>query len=999
MTRIFNIDLTNYQSVVIGDGCSPIPEAAVALAINTTDKGFLAPRLTNAERNAIAGALPIGLLIFNLTSNAFEYWDGTAWIQVGSGAGSGATGPTGPAGTPGGPTGPTGSAGTIGVDGATGPTGPSVTGPTGTSGAAGVTGPTGPSVTGPTGAASTIPGPTGPGGGGGEANTTSNQGAGAGLALAKVGADLPFKSLVAGNNIELVQNANDITINDTLGSALIAGSWEFNVSTTAADPGFQQFSLDDSTISNVTAIYINESALQNFDINTIGSFLAVGYRIFIQQKNDTTNAALFTITGGLTNNTGWWTIPVTVVSSLNLYDAGGDCSIIFDLSGVSTGPTGPKGATGPTGNAGAKGATGPTGVTGATGSTGSTGPTGVAGIDGPTGPTGIAGVDGPTGPTGVDGIDGPTGPTGPSVTGPTGLSVTGPTGSTGSAGVTGPTGPSVTGPTGPNDGMSITLAQPGGFPTDGSFSPGAATFTDSTLVTDAIDELNEILSLLVPAQPSNLSTGVITVASVGTSPLKAAGTAPDNTAGGSIPASPNTAGNTVVVTNVSSRVTSAAPSTNTLTLKGSGTVGILAVAVNGSTAGNALAAFTSSASPASSTVGATVMTARTDFGTPGFWKSFSVQAVTSGLSQGWNRIQITHSTSGNTNEFYVLRDNVTTAPAVAGSISLAESGSPTYAYSSSVPHYGDTTASLDITNVTMTNLAGETYLNGNPFTFTGTNSIIASQAKSYANIGVTTPVARQTTSATTLSSQNVSINGTNQHASGLLQGTASNVNGSSSATNMTSTVILVKRGTAAASKVDEMSIPVSNLGASPNSNNAARRGGFSNTDQPALSGDAAWTSSSAIQVYDAVVAAGALTHNQINYSTGYLPVGPNLSSGRSGSQYFTCKFSRTSRSNFTITVTGTYSKCWVALPGVSDVTSTTQWWDMGVAFSGAGYPGDTGGGNGSNGCASGTVMSGSSGTFTCTFGTESSTNSTGNDIIVRFKLVSGNSITALSFSN
>ena len=548
--------------------------------------------------------------------------------------------------------------------------------------------------------------------------------------------------------------------------------------------------------------------------------------------------------------------------------------------------------------------------------------------------------------------------------------------------------------------MLLPLAAPGGLPTDGSWTPGAITLTDTTLVTDAIDGLNALLSLLVPTQPTNLSSfTTLSVTSVGTTPLKASGSATDNTGGGSIPVSPNTAGNTVVVANTSGRITSAAPSTNTVTQYGSGTTGVLAVAVNGSTVGNALSTFTSAASPASSTVGATVMTGRTDYpvATPGFWRSFNVQAVMSALAQGWNRVQVTHSLSGNTNEFYMIRDNVTAIPAVAGSITYTEVGTPTYNYSSSVPHYGDTTAALTIANVTMSNIAGETYYNGNPITFSSTNSITSSQAKTYANIGVSTPVARQTT-ATTLSNQTVNIDGTNIHGSGTLQSVATNVNGSSAAANLLSTIILVKRGTAAAAKVDEMLIPVTGLGSSPNASYAARRGGFSNTDQPALSGDAIWTPSSALSAYETAVVAGILSHNQVNYSTGYLPVGPNLSTGRSAAQYFTCSFQRDSRSNFNIVVTGTYAGCWIALPNISDLSSTTQWWNMFIAYGGAGYPGDTGG-NGSLGCASGSVMAGASGTYQATFGTKSSTNSTGNNIFIRFKLTAGQSITALSFTN
>ena len=965
MTKILNISLQEYQSVVIGDGCDVTSEA-VALAINTTDKGFLAPRLTTAQRDAIApGDLIEGLLIYNTTVGAFEYWTGTIWQTVGTGSGNGATGPAGPTGPSGGPTGPTG-------PGVTGPTGASSTGPTGPAGPS-VTGPTGPAstVAGPTGPASTVAGPTGATGAAGTAGSTG-----------PTGPALTGPTGAPGTAGPTGAAGGDGPTGPT-GPALTGPTG--SVGPTGAD--------GTSGSTGPTGPSVTGPTGAQGDSGLDGPTGPTGPSV-----TGPTGPALTGPTGaqGTAGPTG---PALTGPTGANGADG----------SDGPTGPTGPAltGPTGADGSPGAIGATGPTGAVGPTGAgTGPTGPTGAAStVAGPTGPTGADGANGAdgatgptgpsvTGPTGANGADGATGPTGPSVTGPTGPAST-------VAGPTGPTGPSVTGPTGPNNGMSIALAAPGGLPTDGSWTPGAVSITDTTLVTDAIDQINGLLSLLVPSQPPNLSTGVISVTSVGTSPLKASGAATDNTGGGTIPSSPNTAGNTVVVTNVSGRITSATPSTNVLNDLGSGTSGILAVEVNGSTTGNALTAFTSSASPATSTVGATVMTDRKDYptGTPGFWRSFDVQAVMTSIAQGWNRVRITHSVSGNTNEFYMLRDNVTTVPVIGGSISFTEVGTPTYAYSSNVPHYGDTTASLTISGVTQTNIAGETYLNGNPFTIAGTNSIISTQAKTYANVGITTPVARQTVSATTLSNMTVSIDGTNQHGSGTIQGFGSNVNGSSTQANLLGTVILVKRGTASAAKVDEMSIPVSNLGSSPNTNNAVRRGGFANADQPAVSGDATWVQNASIQTYDAVVAAGALTHNQINYSTGFLPVGPNYSTGRSAAQYFTCKFQRTSRSLFTITVTGTYSACYVALPGVSTVSSTTGWWNMGVAFSGSGYPGDSTGGNGSNGCASGTVMSGSSGTFTCTFGTQSSTNSTGNDIIVRFKLVAGQSITALSFSN
>ena len=55
----------------------------------------------------------------------------------------------------------------------------------------------------------------GGGGGGGEVNTASNVGTGDGVFKQKTGVDLEFKSLIAGTNLSIVNNANDLTINAT----------------------------------------------------------------------------------------------------------------------------------------------------------------------------------------------------------------------------------------------------------------------------------------------------------------------------------------------------------------------------------------------------------------------------------------------------------------------------------------------------------------------------------------------------------------------------------------------------------------------------------------------------------------------------------------------------------------------------------------------------------------------------------------------------------------
>jgi hypothetical protein len=145
-----------------------------------------------------------------------------------------------------------------------------------------------------------------------------------------------------------------------------------------------------------------------------------------------------------------------------------------------------------------------------------------------------------------------------------------------------------------------------------------------------------------------------------------------------------------------------------------------------------------------------------------------------------------------------------------------------------------------------------------------------------------------------------------------------------------------------------------------------------------------------------------LKHDQTNYSTGYLPVGPDLSSGRSGTQYFTFKFVRTTVSKFDITYAGNVAGMWVALPGsvIDSSSGANGWIDMSQAYAGSGYPGVNSPGNGSDGCSvGGTVVPNvttASVSKTCTFGTVSSSSTATNEIYVRVALTSGQTVTGLS---
>lgn len=64
---------------------NPTPHASALLDLTSTNKGLLTPRMTTAQRTAIASPAS-GLLVFDTTVNSFYYYNGTAWVTLTSGA-------------------------------------------------------------------------------------------------------------------------------------------------------------------------------------------------------------------------------------------------------------------------------------------------------------------------------------------------------------------------------------------------------------------------------------------------------------------------------------------------------------------------------------------------------------------------------------------------------------------------------------------------------------------------------------------------------------------------------------------------------------------------------------------------------------------------------------------------------------------------------------------------------------------------------------------------
>lgn len=69
--------LGHAQSVGVN---TPTPDPSAVLDVSSTTQGVLFPRLTTAQRDAIATPAD-GLLIYNITTQCFNYWNSTKWIE------------------------------------------------------------------------------------------------------------------------------------------------------------------------------------------------------------------------------------------------------------------------------------------------------------------------------------------------------------------------------------------------------------------------------------------------------------------------------------------------------------------------------------------------------------------------------------------------------------------------------------------------------------------------------------------------------------------------------------------------------------------------------------------------------------------------------------------------------------------------------------------------------------------------------------------------------
>ena len=541
---------------------------------------------------------------------------------------------------------------------------------------------------------------------------------------------------------------------------------------------------------------------------------------------------------------------------------------------------------------------------------------------------------------------------------------------------------------------------------NGGFKTGAISISASDVTKDSINDINNILGKLVPDPPTTINNAVVDLTN-DTEHFLCAGFTPTNNTGG---AAPDQTGTTSYVRNTTSQVT-----TDTLTEFGPGDAGTVTGFINAVGVGTTTLTTANNDGTYDKLVISNNEDASNSTRNPGitsqFYQIYDARLLNAPSPDGFNKAFFTQDSSTTQSTFWYEDPSTVGVPDMTfGAVSPPSS--PTLSYSSYVPHYTEASGNAFTYNISVTNATGDMYNSNN-------NVLLTAESQT---TGFTRPDASKLFNETTVSG----VQGTHppQRNWGAL-GTPAIVTATHVPRNVHATITsnhfhrwdcitpygsdLNERATVSqavnimgttadfTNNVDEDAIECTVGSLTGGSATRVKAGASGDTPSPTFAtwdGNAAGTPA----VYEAIVRGGDLRHDQTNYASGYLPVGPNLSSGRSGTQYFQFQFIQSAISQFNISYTGSLAGCFVCMPDNSTWTSglsnTNGWADMFQAYIGAGVPN-----NANPGCASGGVMDTNGGTFTCVFGSESSSNDSNNRVLIRFKLTNGNSISDISLSD
>ena len=416
----------------------------------------------------------------------------------------------------------------------------------------------------------------------------------------------------------------------------------------------------------------------------------------------------------------------------------------------------------------------------------------------------------------------------------------------------------------------------------------------------------------------------------------------------------------------------------------------------------------------------------------GFYRVFKayIQKSATTVSDGVNSFSLQHSTEGSTNTVEIVKESLTDTPSIdLTSATLTESVAGTKRYISGIAYY-NSGAQVLLSGAQVYNWIDQTYRDtSTPFTIAPATNFestsgdsISTQNKNYSDLdGASSYLSSSiplkgtgvnSSNKYTLGDISINVNGS-ARVSETLKFRMKNVNGTGSYSELSDIKLQVY--SQSISGFNEESIAVSdNLGATYNDDakriviSGASGATPSFTSSTDYFNTSAWSGSQTVVGTDeAIVRWGILKHFNTDLSSGYLPIGPDLATGRNGAQFIRLAFRRSNMANFKVRLTGTISSFNIALPGsgIDSSSGSNGWLTATSQYNGAGQPGSNTGnsGNGSDGCAltgADIIPTGSyinNQAYTLTFGTENASNSTGNQVLISIGLSTGQSLTSLSF--
>ena len=321
---------------------------------------------------------------------------------------------------------------------------------------------------------------------------------------------------------------------------------------------------------------------------------------------------------------------------------------------------------------------------------------------------------------------------------------------------------------------------------------------------------------------------------------------------------------------------------NAITNAGPGDSGTISVQLNGTAAGSRT--LTTSLDGAG-TYSNLIITNNVDYNAIdssvalGFWSVFTSDASGS-VTSGWNEVLIddTATTSSNKDTWYY--DDANPGTPQFSSVTFTADASPSYTYSSTVPHYNNTN-SFPI-GFSVNRLSGNMYPTSDTFVSGSSGGAFGSPSSvTYSTAGVTTPLAAQlhvasgSQAVTTTASV---ISGFGSSASGPPSLNCFNSYATGSQSFAPGSTVLYKTGTSSSSsRIEEANVYIgSTIGSGSGLAQRIINPGSTNTPSFSASATVFNSESGTLEVYDSTVVADVLSHDETDYSSGYLPVGPDL---------------------------------------------------------------------------------------------------------------------------